>query len=238
MFEDFCPSSTARASRARFGRSMAAAVLIYGSAGAAIVGATATAHKVAAETERQVQFAPYPEPPPPPPPTPQLAAPKASPRPKVKRPELAAPDKISDEKPKESDKPLASSSESGPVDGFLDGVLGGTGTGSPPPPAPTPTALPQPKPEPLVPPADAGRNEKPKYSAAARRKGVEGTVVVAFDVLEDGSVTSPQILRGPLELQESVLRTVVSWHFVPAHRGTQKVRFRMTTSISFHLEEG
>ena len=234
MFDDFRPSSTAHESRVRFGRSMAAALLIYGAFGAAVVAATATVRKVAAETERQVEFAPPPDPAPPPPPPP-VAAPKASPRPKVKRPELAAPDKVSDEKLKESDKPLASAGESGPSDGFLDGVPGGTGTGpSAPPPPPPP---PPPKAE-LVPPVDTGHNDRPRYSAAARRKGVEGTVVVAFDVLEDGSVASPQIVSGPAELQEAVLRTVPSWHFVPAHRGSQRVRFRMTKTITFRLEEG
>ena len=237
MFDDFRPSSSVRDSRVRFGRSMAAAVLIYGSSGAAIVAATATVHKVAAEPEQQVVFSPPPEPEPPPPPPPPVAAPKAAPRPKAKRPELAPPDKISDEKLKESDKPLAATSESGAVDGFLDGVPGGTGTGAAPPPPPPPPVRPAPRPE-LVPPIDKGHNEKPRYSAAARRKGVEGTVIVAFDVLEDGSVANPKIVSGPPELQESVLRTVVSWHFAPAHRGDEKVKFRMTTTISFHLEDG
>ena len=49
----------------------------------------------------------------------------------------------------------------------------------------------------MIAPVDTGKNEKPKYSAAAKRKGVEGTVVVAFEVLEDGSVANPQILSGP-----------------------------------------
>jgi protein TonB len=237
MFDDFCPSSTARDSRARFRGSLAAAVVIYASSTAAIVGATATVHKIAEERETQVQFAPPPEPePPPPPPVPQAPAPKQSPRPRVKRAELAPPDKISDEKLKESDKPLATSGDVGPVDGFLDGTPGGNGTGrgSPPPPPPPPA----PALDPLIGPVDTGKNEKPKYSAAAKRKGIEGTVVVAFEVLEDGSVANPQILSGPPELHECVLRAVPSWRFLAAHRGNQKVRFRMTKSVVFRLEDG
>ncbi len=234
MFDDFCPSSTAKESRARFRRSLAAAVFIYGTSSAAIVGASATVHKIVEEKETQVTFAAPPEPePPPPPPTPQTAAPKSTPRPRVKRPELAPPDKISDEKLKESDKALAPAGESGPTGGFLDGTPGGTGTGvAAPPPAPPP-----PKPEPLVAPVDTGRNEKPRYSAAAKRKGIEGTVVVAFDVLEDGSVANPQIVSGPPELEECVLRAVPSWRFSPAHRGSEKVRFHMKRSIVFRLED-
>jgi periplasmic protein TonB len=241
MFDDFCPSASIHESRIRFRRSMMAATIIYGISSAAIVGATAAVHTIVVEKETQVAFAPPPEPLPPPPPAPAApaAAPKAAPRPRVKRPELAAPDKISDEKLKESDKPLASASESGPADGFLDGAPGGTGTGtgtaaaaSPPPPSAVP------KVEPLVAPVDTGRNEKPWYSASAKRKGVEGTVVVAFDVLEDGSVSNPQIVSGPAELQESVLKAVRSWRFLPAHRGSENVRFHMKKSIVFRLDDG
>jgi protein TonB len=200
------------------------------------VGATATVHRIVEEKETQVQFAPPPEPVPPPPP-PEVAAPKSSPRPKVKRPELAPPDKISDEKLKESDKPLAAAGASGPVEGFLDGVAGGTGTAAAPPPPLTPPP-PPPKIEPLVAPVELGHNDRPKYSVAARRKGIEGTVVVAFDVLEDGSVGGAQILSGPSELHDCVLRAVASWRFVPAHRGNEKVRFRKTQSIVFRLDDG
>lgn len=219
----------------RFGRSIAAAILIYGSTSAAIVGATATVHKIVEEKETQVQFAPPPEPAPPPPSLPpEVAAPKPSPRLKVKRPELAPPDKVSDEKLKESDKPLVGAGPSGPVEGFLDGVAGGTGTAGAPPPPPPP---PPPRIEPLVAPVELGHNDRPKYSVAARRKGIEGTVVVAFEVLEDGGVANAQILSGPPELHDCVLRAVASWRFAPAHRGSEKVRFRKTQSIVFRLDE-
>lgn len=234
MFDDFCPSSSIRESRARFRRSIAAAVVVYGGATATIVGATATIHRVVEEKETQVAFAPPPEPvPEPPPPIP--AAPKSSPRPKARRPELAPPDKISDEKLKESDKPLAAAGPVGPTDGYLDGAIGGTGTGTaaaPPPPPP-----PAPKAGPIIPPVDTARNERPRYSAAAKRKGIEGTVVVAFDVLEDGSVANPQILSGPAELHECVLRVVPTWHFLAARRGDEKVRFHMKKTIVFRLED-
>jgi protein TonB len=235
MFDDFSPSATTRESRARFRRSVAAAMVIYGGSSAAVVGATATVHKIVEEKETQVEFAPppEPEPPPPPPPPPQAAPQEANARPKAKRPELAPPTKISDEKLKESSKPLAAAGEGGPVDGFLDGVPGGKGTAPavPPPPPPPPKA------EPLIAPVETGRNSKPRYSPAAKRKGVEGTVVVAFDVLEDGTVANPKIVSGPPELHECVLRAVASWRFQPAHRGPEKVRFKMKKSIVFRLED-
>jgi protein TonB len=236
MFDDFCPSATSRESRARFRGSFAAAILIYAVSSAAIVGATATVHKIVEEKEAQVEFAPAPEPEPPPAPPPPAAPAEASPRPRAKRPELAAPTKISDEKLKESSKPLSAAGESGPVDGFLDGVEGGKGTA---PAAPTPApAPPPPKAEPLVAPVEMAQNGKPRYPPAAKRKGIEGTVVVAFDVLEDGTVASPRIVSGPDELHDCVLRVVASWHYQPAHRGPERVRFRMKKSIVFRLEDG
>lgn len=212
-------------------------MVIYGGSSAAVVGATATVHKIVEEKETQVEFAPPPEPeppPPPPPPPPQAAPQEANPRPRVKRPELVTPTKISDEKLAESSKPLAPAGEGGPVDGFLDGAPGGTGTGrgaAPPPPPPPP------KPEPLVLPVESRGNSKPRYSPSAKRKGIEGTVVVTFDVLEDGTVANARIVSGPAELQETVLRIVPSWRYQPAHRGTEKVRYRMKKSIVFRLED-
>jgi len=237
MFEDFCPSATSLESRARFRSSLAAAMLIYGGSSAAIVGATATVHKIVEEKETQVEFAAPPEPePPPPPPPPRAAQPEASPRPRVKRPELAPPTKISDEKLKESSKPLAAAGDVGPVDGFLDGAPGGKGTGAavaaPPPPPPPPKA------EPLIGAVEMAQNQRPRYPPAAKRKGIEGTVVVAFDVLEDGTVAGARVVSGPEELHDCVLRAVASWRFQPAHRGTEKVRSRMKKSIVFRLEDG
>jgi periplasmic protein TonB len=234
MFDDFCQSSTTRESHARFRRSMAAAVVIYVSSTAAIVAATATVRKIVEEKETRVEFAPPPEPePPPPPPPPVAAAPLKNLRPKVKRPELAPPDKISDEKLKESNKALASA-DTGPVDGFLDGVEGGTGTGRAPPPPPPP---PPPKLEPLTPASDPGGNDRPAYSSTARRKGIEGTVVVEFDVLEDGRIINPRIVSGPPEFHDTVLRAVRGWRYRPAHRGATVVRYHARKSIVFRLED-
>jgi protein TonB len=235
MFDDFCQSSTERETHARFRRSMAAAVVIYASSTAAIVAATATVRRIVEEKETRVEFAPPPEPEPPPPPPPpvQAAQPLKNLRPKVKRPELAPPDKISDEKLKESNKALAAA-DTGPVEGFLDGVEGGTGNGRG---APAPPPPPPPKLEPLSPAVDPGGNDRPTYSSTARRKGIEGTVVVMFDVLEDGRVANAQIVSGPPEFTDTVLRAVRAWRYKPAHRGATMVRTRIRKSIVFRLED-
>jgi TonB family protein len=235
MFDDFSTSAKDQHSRQRFRGSMAAAFVIYGSSSAAIVAATATVHQVVEEELTQVEFAAPPEPPPPPPPPPpEVSHAPPSPRPKVKRPDLAPPDKISDEKIKESNKDLADSGDTGPVGGFLDGAVGGTGTA----PAKAPPPPPPPKNVPVIAAVGLASTEKPKFPAKVKRQGIEGTVVVQFDVLENGTLTNIRIISGPPELHETVLKTVAMWRFQPARRGGTAIRMNnMKKSIVFRLED-
>jgi protein TonB len=233
MFDDFCISAASQQqARKRFGSSMAAAVLVYGTTSAAIVGATATVREVIEEKETQIAFAPPPPEPPPPPVVEAAPPPKAAPRPKVKRATLKPPDEIPLEKPKESDGPLTEAGDTGPQDGFLDGVEGGTGTArvtAPPPP---------PKVEKLIAPVGlSGMDDKPKYPSSAKRKGIEGLVIVSFEVLETGRVGNVRIVSGPPEFHETVLKFVATWRFKPAHRGGTPTRYRMQKPIRFRLED-
>jgi TonB family protein len=234
MFDDFSKEHTSAVARKRLRRSIAGAAVIYALAGAAVVGATATASQVVQEEElTQISFAPAPEPPASDPPEVEAAPPPkpAKPRPALKR-EIRAPDEVPREKAKESDAALAEAGETGPVDGFLDGVEGGTGTDRVHAPAPPPP----PRPEKITPPFELN-NEQPKYPKAALRKGIEGVVVVAFDVLESGACTNPKIVSGPAELHDVVLRAVASWRYRPALLGTKKIRRRTTKRVVFKLED-
>jgi protein TonB len=234
MFDDFRPAGNERETRRRMGGSMALATSLYVGLGVMVIGGSAAAGKTVVEHMTQVEFAPPPPPPPPPPPEPLAPQPLAATRPKVKRKELKAPDKLPDEKPKESDAPLVDAPPSGPVEGFLNGVEGGTGTGVARAAAPAP---PPPKPEPLVAPVFLKTNVAPAYSSAARRKEIEGIVVVSFDVLENGTVANITIVSGPEELRENVLKTVATWRFEPAKRGGKPYRTRLTRSIRFRLDD-
>ncbi len=228
MFDDFRSTASTPGERARFRGSLAAALVLYGGVSALLVGASATARQIVEEKLTQVEFAaPPPEPPPAPtPPEPVPAA--ASPRPKAKRKDLKPPDEVPEDKPRESDEPLAAAGETGPVDGFLDGVEGGKGAAPAPPPPPPP--------QPVLPPVALRTNTPPRYSPTAKLSHIEGTVVVAFEVLEDGRVTNARIVSGPRELHDSVLEAVASWRFQPARQGGTPVRFRKTQSIVFRLE--
>jgi len=235
MFDDFGPSPATRAARKRMSGSVAAALLLYGGIGGTLVAATATARIVVEEKLTQIEFAPPPPPPAPPPerPPPPTAATPEPPRPKAKRRELTAPKEVPKAQLAESDKPLVAAGDVGPVDGFLNGVEGGKGSGATPPPAPPPP----PKPEPLIAAVAMSGNVAPRYSASARRRGVEGAVVVSFDILENGTVGNVHIDSGPEDLRDSVLSAVTSWRFQPAKRGGKPVRTHKTQSIRFRLDD-
>jgi protein TonB len=236
MFDDFRSTSSAH-DRKRMGGSVLAATILYGSLGAILIGGTTAATTTVVESLTQVEFAPPPPPPPPPPPVPEVkqAQPLASVRPKVKRHELKPPKEVPKEKPKESNAELAPSDDKGPLDGFLNGVEGGTGTGVAK--APVAAPPPPPKPEPLIRAVALRSNAHPAYSASAKRKEIEGTVVVMFDVLENGTVANARIVSGPEELRDSVLKAVVTWRFEPAKRGGKAIRTREQKAIKFELTD-
>ena len=232
MFDDF-QSSNDKQSRKRLQRSLAAAFMIYGSSGAALVAATATARQVVEEDLQQVEFAKTPEPEPPPPePPPEQVQPKTALRPKAKRQTIKPPDEVPLEKPKESDAPLAAAGDTGPVDGFTDGVEGGTGSGRPGPPPPPP--------KPSAPPTKAvemPNNEQPKYPKPALRKGIEGVVVVQLDILENGRVGGAKIISGPPEFHATVLEACKAWRYRPATKGGVPIRSKVNRQVRFRLED-
>jgi len=232
MFDDFSKDQTSADARKRLRGSILGAALVYTVSGAALVAASATVRQVVEEEMTQVEFAPPPEPEPEPPPVEAAPPPKpaTSPRPKMKRAAIKPPDEVPLDKPKESDAELSAAGDTGPVDGFLDGVEGGTGSAkvAPPPPPPPP------KPEKITPPVELD-NPQPKYPKAAERKGIEGVVVVSFEVLEDGSCVKPKIVSGPEEFHETVLKAVATWRYRPAMQGGKKIRLRTSKRVKFNL---
>jgi protein TonB len=234
MFDDFSKDETSPDAKKRLRGSIVGATLVYVVAAGALVAATATARQVVEEQLTQVEFAPPPEPEPEPEPPKIEEAPKptVSPRPKMKRAAIQPPKEIPLEKPKESDAELAAAGDTGPVDGFLDGVEGGTGSGrvAPPPPPPPPP----PKPGKVTGPVELD-NPQPKYPKSAERKGIEGVVVVSFEVLEDGRCTSAKIVSGPEEFHETVLKAVATWRYRPAMQDGKKIRKRTTKRVVFQL---
>ena len=197
---------------------MAVALVVYVGGGLLLISATNKARQFVKENLTQVAFAP------PPPPKPEIApqaAPKPKPRAKAKRAELKPPDQVPLQKPKESDQPLVQAGPAGPVEGFLDGVVGGTGTDS----------------AQLVPPKDLPGNRLPPYPKSAWARQVEGKVVISFDVRVDGTVANPRIVRGPEEFHAALLKAVLGWRFRPATLGGKPVEHRHTKTVTFRLED-
>ena len=231
MFEDFHPAANNEEARKRMATSLASAVFLYGGLFVGMIAATATARHVIEEEETQVEFAPPPEPPPPPPPPVEVTPAVQAMRPKAMRPKLTPPDKVSEEKLKESDKELATGDKAGPVDGFLDGVEGGQGNGHAPPPPPKVVT-------PLIAPARVDSTfTLPRYSSKARRKGIEGVVVVSVEVTEAGTVRNIKILSGAPELVEMVMGWAPKWRYKPAIRDGKPIPYRKTETIRFRLDD-
>ena len=70
------------------------------------------------------------------------------------------------------------------------------------------------------------------YPEAARKNGVQGTVVVSATLDASGNVTDAQVLSGPAELRRAALESVLQWHFKGDAAGTTR-----QVSITFQLPE-
>lgn len=81
-------------------------------------------------------------------------------------------------------------------------------------------------------------NPKPPYPLAARRRGIEGRVLLTAHVRADGGCTEVQLKRssGSSLLDNAALGTVRLWRFVPAQRGNTAIDSWVDVPVSFRLE--
>jgi protein TonB len=109
------------------------------------------------------------------------------------------------------------------------------------PPAPAPEAPPVAVPEPIV---EAPRfnaaylnNPPPAYPLAARRRGMEGRVMVRAEVQQDGRCAQVELKQGSGHelLDRAALEAVGKWRFVPARQGGQAVTAWVEVPITFKL---
>ena len=109
----------------------------------------------------------------------------------------------------------------------------------PSPPAPAPI---QPAAEPVIEPprynAAYLSNPPPAYPLAARRRGVEGTVLVRAEISVGGECQRAELKKtsGHEMLDHAALEAVKKWRFVPAKRGSQAVVAWVEVPITFKLE--
>ncbi len=117
---------------------------------------------------------------------------------------------------------------------------------TPPPSVPTPPVAvaepPRAAPEPVV---EAPRfnaaylnNPPPAYPLTARRRGMEGRVMVRAEVLTDGTCSRVELKQssGYEPLDQAALEAVKKWRFVPAKKGSQAITAWVEVPITFKLE--
>jgi protein TonB len=86
--------------------------------------------------------------------------------------------------------------------------------------------------------ADYLRNPKPPYPPLSRRIREEGRVVLRVRVTAEGSAGDVEVRTssGSSRLDESALRTVRRWKFIPARHGRAPVQSWVLVPIIFKLE--
>jgi TonB family protein len=71
------------------------------------------------------------------------------------------------------------------------------------------------------------------YPEAARKQGVQGTVVVEVKLDANGNVSDAHVVSGPDELRNAALESVLQWHLMKNLAGSTR-----QVSISFSLPQG
>lgn len=81
-------------------------------------------------------------------------------------------------------------------------------------------------------------NPPPSYPAAARRRHIEGTVMLDVLVGADGLPREVRVGKGSgsEELDAAALAAVRGWRFVPARRGTVAVHAEVRVPVRFRLD--
>jgi periplasmic protein TonB len=82
-----------------------------------------------------------------------------------------------------------------------------------------------------------GYQVKPRYPDSARRRGVEGTVMIKAYVTEQGRVEQVQVEQsaGHADLDAAAVEAVGRWRFEPARRGRQAVAMWVSIPVRFVL---
>ena len=91
----------------------------------------------------------------------------------------------------------------------------------------------------ILPRADAAylKNPPPKYPRIMLRRGIEGTVLVSAQVLDDGRCRHVKLKEssGHQLLDEAALSAVKSWQFVPARKGDIKIVAWVDIPVEFRI---
>jgi len=76
----------------------------------------------------------------------------------------------------------------------------------------------------------------PEYPKAARRAGIEGTVIVRALVSKKGEVEKAEVLKGPKELHDAAIKAAIATKFKPARQNDMPVSCWVAMPFRFVLE--
>jgi len=81
-------------------------------------------------------------------------------------------------------------------------------------------------------------NQPPAYPLTARRRGIEGTVLLRVEIHAHGHCQHVRVKRssGHAVLDRAAVEAVRQWRFVPARRGSQAVTAAVEVPITFRLD--
>jgi len=84
-------------------------------------------------------------------------------------------------------------------------------------------------------PPRAVRLTRPDYPKAARKRGIEGTVLVEIVIDRGGRVSHTRVLQSVTGLDSAALKCVKGWTFTPATKGGQAVATLAQAPVTFRL---
>lgn len=82
------------------------------------------------------------------------------------------------------------------------------------------------------------KNPAPEYPARARNLGQQGVVMLSVEVNSDGEVKALSLKKssGHVLLDESAMKSVRSWKFLPASSGGVQVESKVEVPVRFKIE--
>ena len=75
----------------------------------------------------------------------------------------------------------------------------------------------------------------PVYPEAAKKAGVQGTVVLDAVIDREGTISDLQVVSGPSELRQSALDAVHQWRYKPYLLNGEPVEVKTTINITYSL---
>lgn len=78
----------------------------------------------------------------------------------------------------------------------------------------------------------------PPYPENCRSRGIEGSVVVQFDVTPEGNVVNVRVIEAPDRCFARIARTIAKWKYPPAYQnGRPVMRYGVEERFIFQLSE-